>query len=87
MEITAVNARHTLVNSDLAGSISTSIWASSTKANGKKLAIVTVLDKTNNIVTNIHVLKNTNGSSKELPRVVYVGLNLAEAIDKYNSLP
>lgn len=78
---------HQLNASDLNDSVFTNIIASSTKETGKKIAIVTTLDDQANIVSNVHVLKNTNGNSQYNVSVVYVGKDLVEAINTYNSLP
>lgn len=87
MILSSSNGRHTLDASDLKDSLFTNPLASSTKGTGKKLAIVNKVDDKGNVVTDIHVLVNTNRNSKALPRVAYRGTNLAEAINKYNSLP
>lgn len=82
-----VLSSHQLDIDNLTGSAFTNILASSTKATGKKLIICSTVDNTNNINTDIHVLKNTNGNSGYNVSVLYVGTNLAEAIGRYNSLP
>lgn len=79
--------RHQLSTVDLANSAFTNILASSTKGTGKKLALCSTVHDSNNINTNIHVLSNTNGNSGYNVTVNYVGIDLAEAINKYNSLP
>lgn len=78
---------HQLDTNDLKDSVFTNIIASSTKETGKKLAIVTRLDNISSLITDIHVLKNTNGNSQYNVSIVHVGTNLAQAIDAYNSLP
>lgn len=78
---------HTLDVSDLTDTVFTNVIASSTHNGGKKLALVSTLDNGNNIVTNVHVMSNTNHNSGSNPAVLYAGTNLTEAIEAYNSLP